>query len=617
MSLTQVIKHTLHEGKISNNRVIIAWLMMLLLLLVIVVRLFFLQVINYEDYKTLPNENHITILPIPPTRGLIFDRNGVLIADNRVSFSLEVIPERVENIELMIEKINKIITISESERAKFKEQLKHRRSFESIPLRYRLTEDEVARFSLQKHRFQGVELKSHLSRYYPLGATGVHAIGYVARISEKYLKFMDESNEIDKSNYKGSKYIGKAGLEAYYETELHGKTGIQKVERDVRGKIVRVLERTDSVPGKNLYLNIDIDLQKYIEDLLGEERAAVVAIEPESGNVLALVSMPNYDPNLFVNGIDYKTYNSLNNSPDRPLINRAIRGQYPPGSTVKPFVGLAGLEYGVRAPHQATWCPGFYRLKGKKHRYRDWKRAGHGSMDLHSAIEQSCDVYFYALAYDLGIDRLHSFMTRFGFGKKTGIDIPGEKGGLMPSKEWKQRRRGTVWYPGETLITGIGQGYMLATPLQMAVATATLSNRGQLKQPRIVFAIDDAIRNEKAIVTPTQKSTITLKHESYWDRAIGGMKAVVHGGRGTARRVGQKSPYLFAGKTGTAQVRGISSDHAWFIAFAPLDIPRIAVSVIVENGGDGSKTAAPIAKKVMDYYLLKRAPLVSADDDNQ
>ncbi|TGO03583.1 penicillin-binding protein [Candidatus Thiomargarita nelsonii] len=622
MSLTQLIKNTLHEGEIFRKRVIIAWLMMLLLLLVIVVRLFFLQVINYEYYKTKSNNIRITILSIPPTRGLIFDRNGVLIADNRVSFSLEVIPERVENIDLMIEKLTKIITISESERANFKEQLKHSRPFESIPLRYlltedafksiplryRLTEDEVARFSVKKHRFQGVELKSHLSRYYPLGATGVHAIGYVGRISEKDLKFMDESNEINKSNYKGSKYIGKVGLEAYYETELHGKTGIKKVETDVRGKIVWVLDRTDSVPGKNLYLNIDIDLQKYIEDLLGEERAAVVAIEPESGNVLALVSMPNYDPNLFVNGIDAKTYYELRDSPDRPLINRAIRGQYPPGSTVKPFVGLAGLEYGVRAPHQATWCPGFFRLKGKRHRYRDWKRGGHGSMDLHTAIEQSCDVYFYELAYDLGIDRLHSFMTRFGFGKKTGIDIPGEKGGLMPSREWKQRRHGVVWYPGETVITGIGQGFMLATPLQLAVATATLSNRGQLKQPHIVFAIDDAILNEKAIVTPTQKSTIILKHKNYWEHAIGGMKAVVHGRRGSILQGQRYDPN---------NIPKEHRDHAWFIAFAPLDIPRIAVSVIVENGGDGSKTAAPIAKKVMDYYLLKRAPLVSADDDNQ
>jgi len=629
MSSTQVIKNTSREGKIFNNRVIIAWLIMLIFLLVIVVRLFFLQVINYEYYKTESNENRITILPIPPTRGLIFDRNGVLIAENRASYSLELIPEQVENIELTIQKISQFITIEESDLDNFNKKFKQRRSFQSVPLRYRLTEDEVARFSVQKHRFQGIELKSHLSRYYPLGATGVHAIGYVGRISEKDLKFMDESNEINKSNYEGSKYIGKAGLEAYYETELHGKTGIKKVETDVRGKFVQVLDRTDSVPGKNLYLNIDINLQKYIEDLLGEERAAVVAIEPESGSVLALVSMPNYDPNLFVNGIDHKTYNSLNHSPDRPLINRAIRGQYPPGSTVKAFVGLAGLEYGVRTPHKRTWCPGFFRLKGKRHRYRDWKRAGHGSMDLHSAIEQSCDVYFYELAYDLGIDRLHSFMTRFGFGKKTGIDIPGEKGGLMPSKEWKQRRHGVVWYPGETLITGIGQGFMLATPLQMAVATATLSNRGQLKQPRIVFAIDDAIRNEMVTVTPTQKNTIILKRGNYWEHAIEGMKAVVHGRRGTARRVAKNSPYLFAGKTGTAQVRGIPQgqrydpnnipkehrDHAWFVAFAPLNRARIAVSVIVANGGGGSKTAAPIAKAVLDYYLLKRSPLVLANND--
>jgi penicillin-binding protein 2 len=629
MSSTQyILKDNTREGKIFSNRVIVAWVMMLVFLLVIVGRLFFLQVIKHQDFDTLSNENRITILPLTPARGLIYDRNGVLIAENRVSYSLELIPEQVKNFDSTLQELRKILTIEETDIASFKKQLKQRRPFQSIPLRYRLTEDEVARFSVKEHSFQGVEIKSHLSRYYPLGATGVHAIGYVGRINEKELEDLEKSKE--KSNYRGSKYIGKTGVEAYYETELHGKTGFLQVETDVRGKFVRILERTPSVPGKNLYLNIDINLQKHIEELLGEERAAAVAIEPESGGVLALVSTPNYDPNLFVNGIDVKTYYELRDSPDRPLINRAIRGQYPPGSTVKAFVGLAGLEYGVITRHNRTWCPGWYSLKGKRHRYRDWKISGHGNMDLHSAIEQSCDVYFYALAYDLGIDRLHAFMTRFGFGKKTGIDILGEKGGLMPSREWKSRAREVPWYPGETLITGIGQGFMLATPLQLAVATATLSKHGELKQPRVVFARDDEMLSEVTVIPPTHKTTITLKHESYWDRAIGGMKAVVHGRRGTARRVGQRSPYLFAGKTGTAQVRGIPQgqsydpssipkehhDHAWFVAFAPLNRPRIALSVIVENGGGGSKTAAPIAKKVMDYYLLERFPLRLASNHN-
>jgi penicillin-binding protein 2 len=618
MLITQsILKDPNREHKIFQNRVIIAMMMILLLFGVIVFHLFNLQLIEKQRYETLSKNNRIKILPLPPTRGLIYDRNGVLLADNRVSYSLELIPEEVKNLDLMLHELSKIIVIEEADLARFKKKLKQVRRFKSIPLRYRLTEDEVARFSVQRHRFQGIYINSNLSRYYPLGVTGVHAIGYVARINERELK------RIDQSEYRGSKYIGKIGLEKYYEKELHGKTGFQQVEINVGGRVIRILERTPPIPGKNLYLNIDIYLQQYIERLLAKERAAVVAIEPATGGVLAIVSTPTYDPNLFVDGIDAKTYYSLRDSPDRPLINRAIRGQYPPGSTVKAFVGLAGLEYGVRTAQSHTWCGGWYTIKGKKHRYRCWKKVGHGSMNLLHALEQSCDVYFYSLAHDLGIDRLHSFMTRFGFGKKTGIDISGEKSGLMPSKEWKRRVRKTFWYPGETLITGIGQGFMLATPLQLAAVTATLSNRGKLKQPRVVFAMEDARVHEMTLIPPNQQSTISLKSRHYWENAINGMKAVIHGKRGTARKIAKHSPYRFAGKTGTAQVVAIKQnerydakklakkyhDHALFVAFAPLNKPRIALSVIVENGGGGSKTAAPIAKKVMDYYLIDRMHL--------
>jgi len=606
-----ILKNTVHENKIFYNRIVIAWFMMLGFLLLIVIRLFFLQVINHDRYTTLSEQNRIKVLPLPPTRGLIYDRNGVLLAGNNVSYSLEVIPEKVKNLDLMLKKISQIITIEDSEIALFKKKLKQSRYSNSIPLRYRLTEDEVARLSVQRHHFSSIEIKSNLTRYYPLGATGVHAIGYVGRINERELEI------IDKSNYMGSNYMGKVGIEKFYEKELHGKTGFQHAEVNVQGRIVRILERRPPVPGKNLYLNIDISFQKYAEQTVAKHRAAVVAIEPDSGAVLALVSMPHYDPNLFVKGIDVKTYYELRDSPNRPLINRAIRGQYPPGSTIKAFVGLAGLEYGVRMPRSRTWCRGWYSLKGQKHRYRDWKKSGHGSMNLHSALEQSCDVYFYSLAHDLGINRLHSFMNRFGFGKRTGIDLTGEKGGLMPSREWKQRLRNKRWYPGETIITGIGQGFMLATPLQLAVATATLSNRGKFMQPRVAFVMDDARINEMTPISSVQ-STITLKQGGYWNTAIGGMKAVVHGRRGTAKKVGRRSRYRFAGKTGTAQVITIKQsesynarklakkfhDHALFVAFAPLKNPRIAVAVIVENGGGGSKTAAPIAKRVMDYYLL-------------
>ena len=612
-----ILKDATGENKIFSNRAIIALGLIFLLLLLIFARLYFLQVIEQERYIALSKDNRIKVLPLPPSRGLIYDRNGVLLADNRVSYSLEVTPEKVKNLDFMLKELNNIITIEETDIVRFKKQLRQLRRFRTLPLRYRLTDEEVASFSVHRHLFPAIEIKNNFTRYYPLGSTGVHTIGYVGRINEREIKI------IDPSNYMGTNYIGKTGVEKYYEKELHGKTGFQHAETNVQGQIVRILERKPQVPGKNLYLNIDISLQKYIERIIAKQRAAVVAIEPKSGGILALVSMPHYDPNLFVNGIDVKSYHKLRDSTARPLINRAIRGQYPPGSTVKPFVGLAGLEYGITTSRTRTWCRGWYSIKGQKHRYRDWKKSGHGSMNLHQALQQSCDVYFYSLAQELGIDRLHSFMTRFGFGRKTGIDISGELSGLMPSREWKRRVRNKHWYPGETLIAGIGQGFMLATPLQLAVATATLSNRGQFKQPRIVFAMDDAKLDEMTVVPSTQQNTIYLRHPAYWNVSIGGMKAVVHGLRGTAYEIGKESEYRFAGKTGTAQVIAIKQkesynakkiskkfhDHALFVAFAPLKNPRIAVSVIVENGGSGSETAAPIAKQVMDYYLLHKAAL--------
>ncbi len=607
---------TVHENKLFNSRLVIAWVLMMIALITVLVRLMFLQVVNHENYTTLSENNRLKIMPLPPTRGLIYDRNGILLADNRISYSLDVVPEQAGDIDLLLKELTAIIALNDTDIANFKKQLRQKRGFDAIPLRLRLSEEDVARFSVQSYRFSGVEITSNWSRFYPLGVRGTHAIGYVGRISEH------ELDAIDKSNYSGSNYIGKTGVEKFYESELHGKVGFQHVETNVQERVLRVLERTPPISGKNLYLNLDISLQIFIEDLLQGERASIVVIEPDTGGVNALVSVPTYDPNLFVNGIDAKTYRVLRDSPDRPLFNRAIRGQYPPGSTVKPFVSLAGLEYGVRTPHSRTWCRGWYSLKGEKHRYRDWKKSGHGSVDLNRAIAQSCDVYFYSLANDLGIDRLSAFMNRFSFGKKTGIDVSGESAGLMPSKEWKEQFRRKPWYAGETLITGIGQGYSLATPLQLTVATATLSKRGQFRQPRVVFAAEDTSINQMTIM-PTLHTNVTLKEERFWDFAIHGMESVVHGG-GTAYKVGLRSPYRFAGKTGTAQVVGIKQgerynakrlakkfhDHAWFIAFAPLETPRIAVTVIVENGGGGSHIAAPIAKKVMDYFLLpeKRSP---------
>jgi len=598
--------------KTYTHRLIIAWVLMMIALSTIIIRLIFLQIINHDNYTTLSENNRLKILPLPPIRGLIYDRNGVLLAENRVSHNLNLIPEQVPDFDLTLQALSKIIAIDSNDLAQFQREIRQKRRFEAVPLRLRLTEDEVARFSVQSYRFPGIEISSSWSRHYPLGPRGVHAIGYVGRINEHELKI------IDQHNYSGSNYIGKIGIEKFYEHELHGKVGFQNVETNVQGRVLRVLERTAAVSGKNLYLSLDLSIQQFAEDLVKDQRAAIVAMEPNTGAIIALVSSPTYDPNPFVNGIDADSYRLLRDSPDRPLFDRAIRGQYPPGSTIKPFVSLAGLEYGVRTEQSRTWCRGWYSLKGESHRYRDWKKSGHGTMNLHSAIEQSCDVYFYSLANDLGIDRLQPFMSRFGFGQKTGLDISGEATGLMPSKEWKERTRHRAWFAGETLIVGIGQGYMLSTPLQLAVATATLSNSGTYRQPRLVFTIEDTNSNESSTLPFTKHADITLKNKSFWQAAIKGMEAVTHSGRGTARRIGQRSPYRLAGKTGTAQVVGIKQDerynasklakkfhdHAWFIAFAPVDNPKIAVAVIVENGGGGSKTAAPIAKKVMDFYLL-------------
>lgn len=612
-----ILKDSVYEAKLFKSRIILAWFCMVLGLAVIVARLFFLQVVNHSNYTKLSEKNYIKVLPLPPTRGLIYDRRGVLLAGNRSAYSLQVTPEKVKDIDKMLTQLNQIIPLGEDDIARFKRQLKQIHPFDTIPLRFHLNEDEVARFSVQRHRFPGLDITSDLTRYYPLGSIGVHIIGYVGRINEEELK------TIDPINYQGSNYIGKIGVEKYYEEELHGQAGYQHVETNVQGRILRILERKTSVSGQNLYLNVDMALQAYTEEIVKNERSAVVAIEPDTGAVLAMVSMPNYDPNLFVQGISTKEYAALRDSPDRPLFNRAVRGQYPPGSTVKAFVGLAGLEYGVRTEHSATWCRGWYRLKGQEHKYRDWKKSGHGSINLYHAIEQSCDVYFYDLAHDLGIDRLHEFMTRFTFGQKTGVDLRGELGGLMPSREWKQRVRKRDWYGGDTVITGIGQGYSLSTPLQLAVATAILASRGQFKQPRLAFALDDPNTGEMRTVDSAPQPPVVLKQESFWDIAISGMEAVVHNGRGTAKHIGRRSRYRFAGKTGTAQVVGIKQeerydakklakkfhDHALFIAFAPLENPRIAVSVIIENGGSGGRTAAPIAKKVMDAYLLPNSPL--------
>ncbi len=615
MSLGITLKDKARESRLLRQRVLTALAVVLVLATVLINRLVYLQVISHDHFATLSEKNRVKIVPIPPTRGLIYDRNGVVLAQNQPSFSLEIVPEAVHDMEVSLQGLAEIIDVRDSDLDRFRKLLKRKRAFEGIPLRFHLSEEEVARFAVNRHRFPGVDIEARLTRQYPLGATAAHVVGYVGRIDEQELQHLDTAN------YSGTSHLGKTGVEKAYEGVLHGKVGYQHVETNAQGRTLRILDRTPPQPGDDLAIDIDVSLQAVAEVALAGENGAVVAIEPQTGGILALVSTPSYDPNLFVNGIDSRRYASLQLSPDRPLFNRALRGQYPPGSTVKPFVGLAGLEYEATTMDRETWCPGWYQLPGRAHRYRDWKRSGHGKLDLNGAMTQSCDVYFYDLALELGIDRIHSFMSRFGFGEKTGVDIGGEVSGLMPSREWKRAVRNQPWYPGETLITGIGQGFTLTTPLQLATATASLAKRGGRVRPRVVNAVIDPEVGETVAIEPVAEAGVTLRDAAHWDLVIQGMVDVVHGARGTARRIGLDAPYTIAGKTGTAQVFTIGQeeeyeaeelekrlrDHALFIAFAPVEEPRIAVAVLVENGGSGSKAAAPIARKVMDHYLLGQA----------
>lgn len=606
------LKNPLREAHLFRQRTVVAAVFAAALMVTLVVRLSYLQIQMHEHYSTLSHNNRVNIQPIAPTRGLIYDRNGIVLAENIPSFSLEIIPEQVDDMEATLDAIEELITISEDERQDFLDKIKYKRRFELVPLRFRLTDEEVAQLSVNRHRLSGVEIKSRLTRYYPYPELTAHSVGYVGRINQQELEALDASN------YSATHHIGKVGVEKSYEDQLHGKVGFQQVETNARGRILRVLERTPPEPGHDLHLNIDIRLQQTAKQAFGEERGALVAIEPGTGAVLALVSIPGYDTNQFVNGIDYQSYNELLYSKDKPLFNRALRGQYPPGSTTKPFMGLAGLELQRISPQQSIFCQGYYTLENDDHRYRDWKKEGHGKVDLHEAIVQSCDVFFYDLSLKLGIDRMSEFMGEFGFGRESRIDIPGEASGLMPSRDWKRKARREPWYPGETLITGIGQGFTLATPVQLANATAALAAEGHLYQPLVVAGIVDPMLQSEEPIQSAPLNKVSFNNKARLDYVIKAMTDVVHGLRGTARRIGLDAPYRIAGKTGTAQVFGIKQDeeyvaeeiakrlrdHALFISFAPIEKPRIAVAVIVENGGSGSAVAAPIARQVMDAYLL-------------
>ena len=595
------------ENDLVAGRAIIAGVLVFLVLSLVVFRLVLLQVESHEHFSTLSRDNRVKVEPLPPTRGLIYDANGILLANNYPAYSLEITIEKVDDLEQTIAALGRIVRIEEGDRKRFDRLRQRRRRFDGVPIRLNLTEEEVARVAVNSHRFPGVDIHAELLRSYPLGRDTAHVLGYVGRINEA------ELTRIDTSDYAGTNYIGKVGVEKAHEETLHGHVGLQQVEVNAKGRVLRVLDSQAPQPGKDLHLYLDINLQLAAAKAIEGRRGAVVAIDPRNGGVLAMVSWPSYDPNLFVQGIGQKDYHALLYSKDKPLFNRAVRGQYPPGSTVKPFLGLGGLATGVVSFTSGKWCPGYYQLPHHEHKYRCWKRWGHGTVSLEQAIVQSCDVYFYNLAHDMGIDRLHDFMANFGFGAKTGVDVVEEAGGLLPSREWKRRARNQVWFPGETLIVGIGQGTFLTTPLQLAAATAAMANRGSFIRPGIARATEGPDG-----VIPIERSVhpVPVPQQRHWDDVIASMALVVEGQRGTAKRI-RTDAYRIAGKTGTAQVFSVGQkeryneaeveermrDHALFVAFAPVDDPRIAVAVVVENGGHGGSVAAPIARQVMDAYF--------------
>lgn len=580
--------------------------------LIFISRLIFLQFTEYEWYANLSLNNQVRIVPIHPPRGLIYDRHGVCLADNKPAFSLELTPSRTANIPATLAALCPLLHLTESEKRTFAKQLKLKHQHESVPIRVKLTEEEVAIFIMEKHRFPGVEVVARLIRHYPLGEKAAHALGYIGPINEKELETLDISN------YRGTYHIGKTGVEKHYESALHGKVGYQHVETDARGRTIRVLKRTPPEPGKNLHLGIDSRFQQAAFDALGDLSGAIIAIDPKTGEILALVSKPSFDPELFTQGIDATTYQALRNSPESPLFNRAITAQYPPGSTVKPCVALKALEQGTITPQFQIFDPGWYQLGGAGRLYRNWiflsKGHGHGTVDLEKAIMQSCDTYFFSIAHKLGVHHLHTIFTQFGFGKATGIDMAGETTGIAPSAEWKKRRKNEAWYPGDTLNIGIGQGYMLATPLQVAGLAVMLANKGESYKPHMVQATSEI--GQAPIAVPLESVTpIVLNDATYWDLVINAMQKVVHTQGGTAYKISHGLNYTIAGKTGTAQVFNLKQnekyevnktkeklrDHSWFMGFAPVDNPQIAIAVLIENKYKTS--GSDIARIVLDRFF--------------
>jgi len=624
MGLIAPIKDLRSEKQLFVARVILSSVISMILLGIVIARLVQLQVVDHEQFAEQSQGNRIRIEAVPPTRGLIFDRNGTVLAENLPAYQLELIPEQVPELDDTLSRLARIGLIREEDIPRFNSLAQSGPRFKPVTLRFRLTDDEIAHFAVQRPRFPGVDLQPRLVRHYPDGELIAHAIGYVGALSTADLQ------RLDGAAYAGTSHTGKTGVEHFNEDMLHGDVGYQQVVTNALGRQVPVEtrnatenlpDRVSPVPGANLYLSLDLDVQRVAYEQMAGRRGAVVAINPNNGEILALVSTPSFDPNAFATGMSPSEYDALQSNEDRPLFNRAVLGTYPPGSTIKPMLSLAALEVGATNLTRRSVCFGWYSLPGSTHRYRDWQPGGHGEVDLHDAIEQSCDVYFYEISRDIGIDTMHRYLTQFGLGSETGLDMAGEADGLVPSREWKRQafreRADQVWFPGETIIASIGQGYMLATPLQLANAVAALSIRGQRYRPRLVTAFEDSLNGRRTIIAPEPLSRVAIDDPFYWDNILNAMHAVLHSPTGTARAAGLGAPYDMAGKSGTAQVFTVAQDeeydeeeieerlrdHALFVSFAPLEEPEIAVAVIVENGSSGSRVAAPIARAVMDQYL--------------
>ena len=609
----RLLKDAAAESRLLLRRTAISFGFVLVVVALLLARYVWLQLVSHEEFSTRSTSNRVRMVPVAPNRGLIYDRRGQILAQNLPAYRLELVPEKAGDLESTLRRLADVVTLSDDAIAKFNRDRSRHRHFDAVPLKFNLSEIEVARLALDRHLFPGVDIVPYLSRHYPHGELLTHVLGYIGRIDE------DDLDGRDAADYRATTHIGKSGVEQQYESLLHGRSGVEKVETNAGGRMIRSLARSDPVHGDDLILSLDVQLQRVAWDALGDRAGAVVAMDPDDGSVLALVSKPGYDPNLFVHGISTVDYQSILHAPGRALFNRALQGGYEPGSTIKPFIALAGLELGVITPAKRVFSSGNFYLPGLDRPFRDWRKGGHGWVDLRAALEQSVNTYFYQLALNVGIDRMHDYLDQFGFGSVTGLDMPGENAGILPSRAWKRSRYNQPWYPGETVISGIGQGFNVVTPVQLAAATAVLANGGTRFAPRLLYASKGTGQQQAVrIEAPTAMQVPVVRPEN-WDAVREGMRRVIHGAAGTARALLPLNGFEMAGKSGTAQVVGLAQDetydetkvaehlrhHALFIGFAPVAHPRIVVAAVVEHGGGGSRQAAPVVKAVIEAWLAQ------------